>query len=95
MPVLGTLWRALFFGDLAQWKVMERVVTGTLGRLFLLGPATSSSLILQLKHCNQMGSFQLLWLLEKEGCKHLTVALGSAASDFSSPARKGLINVGN
>lgn len=74
---------------------MERVGTGTLGRLFLPGPGTSCSSILQLKHCNQMGSFQLLWLLEKEGCKHLTVSLGSAASDFSSPARKGLITVGD
>lgn len=81
---------------------MGRVYTGTLCRFFLLGPGTHSILILQVKHCNQMGNFQLSWLPEEEGCEHLcafdlygTVSLDSATSDFSFPAPKGLINVGN
>lgn len=66
VPVVGMPWGTLLFSNLAQWKAMERAGTGILGRFFLLSPGTPSSLILQAKHCNQMGSFQLLWLLEED-----------------------------
>lgn len=75
----------------------ERVGTETRDRFFLLGPGTPSGLILQVKHCSQMGSFPLPWLLEEEGCEHLhgVVSLGSVASSFSSAPREGWMNVGD
>lgn len=78
---------------------MGKVGSGTLGSLFPSWPWNTFQLGLQVIHRDLMDRSQLSWLLEEGGYAHFcalglcrAVSLDSAASDFSPPGLKGLIN---